>query len=175
MRARFRRRGVRVGVMADDRFVSSFTNRLDAKGRVSIPASFRTVLARDGFEGLFVHPSLDTDAIDCGGYALLKEIDSLLETYPQYTDARDALSLALYGMSEKLKVDPEGRVQLSDSCKARAGITTEVTFVGAGQKVQIWEPGRFRAQLAETTVKVRAMRGRLGSERAAEGALGARE
>ena len=35
-----------------DRFVSNFTNRLDAKGRVSIPASFRAVLARDGFEAL---------------------------------------------------------------------------------------------------------------------------
>jgi MraZ protein len=35
-----------------DRFVSNFTLRLDSKGRVSIPASFRSVLARDGFEGL---------------------------------------------------------------------------------------------------------------------------
>jgi MraZ protein len=150
---------VGVGVMAeDDRFVSSFTNRLDAKGRVSIPAPFRAVLARDGFEGLFVHPSLDTDAIDCGGHALLKEIDTLLETYPQYTDARDALSLALYGMSEKLKVDPEGRVQLSESCKARAGVTTEVTFVGMGHKFQIWEPGRFRAHQEEARNRARELR-----------------
>ena len=38
-----------------DRFVSSFTNRLDAKGRVSIPAPFRQALAKDGFEGVQVH------------------------------------------------------------------------------------------------------------------------
>ena len=61
-----------------DRFVSHFTNKLDAKGRVSIPASFRSVLARDGFEGLYVHPSLDIEALDCGGNALLRDIDGLL-------------------------------------------------------------------------------------------------
>ena len=154
--------------MADEnRFVSSYTNRLDAKGRVSIPAPFRAALARDGFEGLFVHPSLDVDAIDCGGRALLGEIDALLATYPQYTDARDALSLALFGMSEHLKVDPEGRVQLSESCKARAGVTSEVTFVGMGHKFQIWEPGRFRAQQEEARNRARDMRKQTSSRGAA--------
>jgi MraZ protein len=60
-----------------DRFVSNFTNRVDAKGRVSIPASFRLVLGRDGFEGLYVHPALDMAALDAGGNALLGEIDGL--------------------------------------------------------------------------------------------------
>ena len=69
-----------------DRFLSSFTNRLDAKGRVSIPASFRAVLTRDGFEGLFVTPSLDADALDCGGNALLREIAELIERQPPQGD-----------------------------------------------------------------------------------------
>ena len=59
-----------------NRFVSNFTNRLDAKGRVSIPAPFRAVLARDGFEGLYVHPALDAPALDAGGNSLLNEIDA---------------------------------------------------------------------------------------------------
>ncbi|MDE2361973.1 MAG: division/cell wall cluster transcriptional repressor MraZ [Hyphomicrobiales bacterium] len=165
--------------MADEnRFVSSFTNRLDAKGRVSIPAPFRTALARDGFEGLFVHPSLDGHAIDCGGHALLKEIDTLLETYPPYTEERDTLSLALLGMSERLKVDPEGRVQLSESCKARAGVSSEVTFVGLGHKFQIWEPERFRAHQEEARNRARDLR-KISGARGAAGhtppAHGARE
>eukprot|EP01042_Synura_sphagnicola_P032198 gene32198-41447_t len=52
-----------------DRFVSHFTNRLDAKGRVSIPASFRGVLARDGYEGLYVFPAPDPARLACGGHA----------------------------------------------------------------------------------------------------------
>ena len=50
-----------------DLFLSHFVNRFDAKGRISAPASFRAVLARDGFDGLFVQPALDSPALDCGG------------------------------------------------------------------------------------------------------------
>jgi MraZ protein len=58
--------------------------------------------------------------------------------------------------------------------RAHAGISDAVAFVGLGHKFQIWEPGRFRAQLSEATAKVRALRERLGSEQA-ERVLGARE
>ncbi len=141
-----------------DLFLSTFTNRLDAKGRVSIPASFRAVLTRDGFEGLFVHPSVDAEAVDCGGHALLREIDALLNTFPPYSEERDTLAVALQGMSELLKIDPEGRVILSESCKARAGIVAEATFVGMGHKFQIWEPERFRAHREKATSRVRELR-----------------
>lgn len=150
-----------------DRFVSNFTNRLDAKGRVSIPASFRAVLARDGFEGLYVYPSLYADALDCGGNGLLKEIDALLAPLSPYSEERDAYAATLYGESEVLKIDGEGRVILTDTMKQRVSITNEVTFVGQGHKFQIWEPGRFRAHLAEARNRVRDLRRQLGSGQAA--------
>ncbi|WP_034993460.1 division/cell wall cluster transcriptional repressor MraZ [Beijerinckia mobilis] len=146
-----------------DRFVSHFTNRLDAKGRVSIPASFRAVLARDGFEGLYVHPSIDAEAVDCGGNALLREIDELLGRLSPYSEERDMFSTALLGTSEILKVDSEGRVVLTENVKAYAGITSEVTFVGQGYKFQIWEPGRFQAHLEEAKNRVRELRKQLSS------------
>ena len=71
-----------------DRFLSHFTNRFDAKGRVSIPAPFRQVLAKDGFEGVYAYPSLDQPALDCGGLKLLAEIDALLATMPHWSPAR---------------------------------------------------------------------------------------
>lgn len=137
-----------------DRFVSNFTNRLDAKGRVSIPAPFRAVLARDGFEGLYVYPTLGAPALDAGGNALLGEIDSVLSALAPYSEERDQLSTALFGTSEMLKVDPEGRVMLTDSAKAHAEIADAVTFVGLGHKFQIWHPERFRAHLEEARAKV---------------------
>src|SRR3954468_7411464 len=96
-----------------NRFVSNFASRLDAKGRVSIPAPFRAVLARDGFEGLYVHPALDTPALDAGGHTLLNEIDLFLSTLSPYSDERDRLATALFGTSEVVKVDPEGRAVLT--------------------------------------------------------------
>ena len=158
-----------------DRFVSNTTLRLDAKGRVSVPAQFRQVLARDGFDGLYCYPTLDNPAIDAGGNALLAEIERLISDFPSYSDAREQLSVALYGTSETLKLDAEGRVILTARLKDHAGITEAAAFVGMGHKFQIWEPGRFRAHLTEATGQVRVLRQQLGSRRAAHEALGARE
>src|SRR5207237_10328516 len=108
------------------RFVSNYTLCLDAKGRVSIPASYRSVLARDGFDGLYCYPALDQPAVDAGGNALLAEIEALIARFPPYSDERDAFTLSLYGTSGTVKIDGEGRVILSDTLKAHASITEAV-------------------------------------------------
>jgi MraZ protein len=158
-----------------NRFVSNITLRLDSKGRVSIPASFRTALGRDGFDGLYCYPALDRPAIDAGGNALMSEIEALIERFTPFSEEREQFALALYGTSETLKVDGEGRVVLSDTLKRHAGITDAVTFVGLGHKFQIWEPGRFHNELAEATQKVRALKAELSSQVAVRTASGARE
>jgi transcriptional regulator MraZ len=158
-----------------DRFVSNATLRLDSKGRVSIPASFRSVLTRDGFEGLYCYPALDRPAIDAGGNALMTEIEALIARYAPFSEEREQFALALYGTSDTLKIDGEGRVVLSENLKRHAGVTDAVTFVGLGHKFQIWEPGRFQNELAEATDRVRALKAQLGSQSAARDALGARE
>jgi MraZ protein len=158
-----------------DRFVGNFTLRLDSKGRVSIPGSFRSVVGRDGFEGLYCYPALDRPAIDAGGNALMAEIEALIGRFIPFSDQREQFALALYGTSETLKIDGEGRVVLSESLKLHAGITDAVAFVGLGHKFQIWEPCRFQSELAEATQKVRALKGELSSQLAARNAPGARE
>ena len=138
-----------------DRFVSNFTNRLDAKGRVSIPASFRGVLAKDGYEGLYVHQALDLAALDAGGNALRHTIDDILARFSPFSDEWELLSTALNGTSEVLKIDPEGRIMLSEALKTYAGIGDSVTFVGHGHKFQIWEPQRFQAHLEAARSRLR--------------------
>ncbi len=158
-----------------ERFVSHYTNRFDAKGRISIPASFRSVLAKDGFEGLYVHPSLDAPALDCGGNALLREIDALLESMPAYSEPRDVFATALLGTSEILRPDSEGRVLLSEASRAFIGLTGEAVFVGQGHKFQIWEPKRFASHLEEAKTRVRQLRAELGARAARAAPQGARE
>jgi len=158
-----------------NRFVGNFTLRLDSKGRVSIPGPFRSVLRRDGFEGLYCYPAMDRPAIDAGGSALMMEIDALIGRYVPFSDQREQLALALYGTSETLKKDGEGRVVLSESLKRHADISETVAFVGLGHKFQIWEPSRFHGEFAEATKKVRALKGELSSQVTAQKAPGARE
>jgi MraZ protein len=141
-----------------DRFVSHYLLRLDAKGRVSIPAPFRAVLKRDGCDGLYCYPALDRPALDAGGNALMAENETLIAGLPAASAERDRFSLSLYGTSETLKIDREGRVTLTETLKAHAGITDAATFVGLGHKFQIWEPNRFRAELAAATEQVRAVK-----------------
>jgi MraZ protein len=148
-----------------DRFLSHFTYRFDAKRRISIPAAFRQVLAKDGFEGVYAYPSLDAPALDCGGFKLLQEIDALLAALPPYSQARDAFATALLGTSEILRMDSEGRVLLDERLKASLGLNNEAAFVGQGHKFQIWEPSRFAAHLERARASVRRLRA--GQDRAA--------
>jgi MraZ protein len=163
-----------------DRYVSTFTNKIDAKGRVSIPAPFRLVLERDGYSGsaggagpaggIYCYPSLNSAALDAGGERLARKIDALLANLPDYSDERDELSVALYGDVQVLNVDPDGRIVLPESLRAHAGIGAgvgsglagQVTFVGLGDKFQIWEPTRFEARRAAAREKVQDHRKLLG-------------
>ena len=158
-----------------DRFVSHYLLRLDAKGRVSIPAPFRAVLSRDGFDGLFCCPALDRPAIDVGGSALLAEIEQLIAGFAPYSEEREQFSTALYGTSETLKMDAEGRVTLTEALKDHAGIMEAASFVGLGHKFQIWAPDRLGKQLSEATGAVRKLRKRLSAQGMAAEPRGARE
>lgn len=141
-----------------DGFVSRYTNRIDRKGRVSVPAAFRQVLAREGVDGLYCYPSLDMQAVDAGGAALVREIDRHLARYEPFTEEHDYLSTAFYGLSERLSMDAEGRIGLTPTLLEATGITDEVAFVGQGYKFQIWEPARYRAHEAEARSRARALR-----------------
>src|SRR6266536_5245461 len=98
MRPRERRGYARLWTGGCDmnRFVSNYTLRLDAKGRVSIPAPFRAVLTRDGFDGLYCYPALDRPALDAGGNALLAEIEALITRFAPYSEQREQFAAALY-------------------------------------------------------------------------------
>ena len=150
-----------------DQFVSRFTNKIDAKGRVSVPASFRAVLARDGHEGIYCYPALDQPALDGGGNRLRAKIGMLLDGLPDYSDEKDMLAAALYGVSEVLKIDRDGRTMLSEELREHAGIKDKVTFVGLGDKFQIWEPARFETHFSQAREKVRELRKLLGAGRPA--------
>ncbi|MEL6290883.1 MAG: division/cell wall cluster transcriptional repressor MraZ [Pseudomonadota bacterium] len=131
-----------------DRFVSTFTNKIDAKGRVSIPAPFRSVLEHDGYRagggaGIYCYPSLDAPALDAGGERLARKIDDLLADLPDYSDERDELSVALYGDVQVLTIDGDGRIVLPEALRQHVGLKDRVAFVGLGEKFQMWEPGQF--------------------------------
>lgn len=144
-----------------ERFLGKHLKRIDAKGRVSIPAPFRAVLAHDGFEGLFAVRSLDLAAVDCGGYRLMAEIDALIGGYEPFSPDHQALSVALLGGGDTLTLDGEGRIVVPDWVRQAADVTDEIVFVGQGSRFQMWAPAAFEAFEAEARHRAAALlRGR---------------
>ena len=141
-----------------DEFLSTHVNRLDSKGRVSIPAAFRQVLARESRDHLFCSPSLDLEAVDAGGDKLHQEIHAHLESYEAFSEEREVLSTVLLGDSENLKIDKDGRVVLSETLKDHTGITDSVVFVGHGFKFQLWQPERYEAYRRDVSKRAQEMR-----------------
>jgi MraZ protein len=126
-----------------------------------LPAPFRATLAKEGFEGVFSHPCLDAPALDCGGARLIGSIQRMLEAMPPYSSEREDFSLALLGTSEILRLDPEGRLSLSERLKASIGLTREAVFVGQGEKFQIWAPDLFADHMQGARERARDLRRRL--------------
>jgi len=139
--------------MGEAMFLSRFTNTLDAKGRVSVPADFRTAVALDGikhndeFDGIIVWPSIDGKWLEGGGMALLRSHQALLNTLKPHDLARIAFERAVFGESHRLSFDASGRVSLPKELAEFAGLDKQATFVGMGQRFEIWNPVAYDAKL----------------------------
>ncbi len=141
-----------------DRFLSNAVNRIDAKGRVSVPAHFRTVLQRRGYSELYALRCLDQAAMDVGGLDLLDRYEQRIAQEDPFLQTTDDMSFFCHGDGTFLKLDQDGRVTLTDFIREHTGITTEVAFVGRGSFFQIWEPERLAAYGAAARARLLHLR-----------------
>jgi MraZ protein len=141
-------------------FVSTFTNKVDRKGRVSVPASFRAALSNQMPQGIVVYPSFTFAAIEgCGNDFLEQLADSTTAAFDLFSPEQDDLNTLIFSSSHQLTWDPEGRVILPEEILAHANITEQAAFVGKGRTFQIWEPEALKKHTAET--RARAVEKRL--------------
>ncbi len=139
-----------------DRFLSNAINKVDKKGRVSIPASFRPVLGDQG--RLYTLAAIDQPAIEAGGPQLVERGEQQLAQMDPFSTEYELYSFVLHGDSDHLNVDGEGRIILTDNIREHTGIDDKVAFVGRGYFFQMWEPERFKAYREEAREKVAEMR-----------------
>lgn len=129
-------------------FISTYTNKVDRKGRVSVPATFRSTLATNRRANLVIaFPSLRLDAIECTGSDRMEEIQDRLETIGEFSEEHESLS-QLFADAHELTVDGDGRVTLPERLKAYAAINEDVAFVGRGASFQMWNPARYEEHSA---------------------------
>ncbi|MBI1205686.1 MAG: MraZ family transcriptional regulator [Azospirillum sp.] len=122
-------------------FLSSFVNKVDRKGRVSVPAEFRRILANQN--GVVVFRSLQHPALEACSTEHLEQLSESLESQDLPPDEYELIETTIFGGSVQLPFDGEGRIVLPQSLCEFAGIAEEAAFVGRRKTFQIWEPKRL--------------------------------
>jgi len=126
-----------------NRFLSNATNRVDAKGRVSVPSAFRSVLGLEGIEELYCFQDFHYPAINIGGPELLARLERRLQDLDPFALESNRMSLLIHGGGVFMKLDSEGRLMVTEFIRSYTGIEGEVAFVGRADYFQLWRPEAF--------------------------------
>jgi MraZ protein len=141
-------------------FMSTYVNKVDRKGRVSVPATFRAAVADQSFPGIVVFPSFKYEALDASGIKRIEEMTARQNTLDEFSDEHENIGM-LFAMSQPLTFDTEGRIVLPENLAEHAHITDSAAFVGLGKSFQIWEPNRFAEHQAALRERARLQGTRL--------------
>lgn len=140
-------------------FMGTHQGKLDAKGRVSIPAPFRTVLragAAEGPVGIVLRPSHTLACVEGWSPAVFEQLSAPLQRIPLFSEDHEDLSVALFGDAHPVESDREGRIVLPDWLATHAGVTDAVVFMGQGAYFAIWEPQAAARRRAEARARALA-------------------
>jgi len=124
-------------------FLSSFENKLDKKGRVSVPASFRSNLSNLGYNGVICYPSFNNQSIEAWPQDRMEKISNTIDSLNPFEEKRDFFATSILSESVNLQFDSEGRISLTPKLLKHAKIKKNVLFIGQGKTFQIWEPTTF--------------------------------
>ena len=124
-------------------FLSSYENKLDKKGRVSVPASFRSHLSSLGYNGFITYTSFNHQALEACSQDRIEKLSSSIDSLNPFEEKRDFFATSVLSESASLQFDGEGRVLISEKLLNHAKIKSNILFVGLGKTFQIWEPQTF--------------------------------
>ena len=124
-------------------FLSTYENKLDKKGRVSVPASFRSYLSNLGYNGVICYPSFNHQSIEAWPQDRIEKISNTIDSLNPFEEKRDFFATSILSESTNLQFDSEGRISLTSKLLKHAKIKNSMVFVGQGKTFQIWEPTIF--------------------------------
>ncbi len=142
--------------------VGRHINRIDRKGRVSVPKPFREAFARDltprepqAFTGIYAFPSFKGPAIEGCSEADMARIADSIDNQDLFSDDGDDLNVIVLESAHPLPFDPEGRIVLPADLIEHAALDAEALFVGRGRRLQIWNPGAYDLRRQEAFSRAR--------------------
>ena len=124
-------------------FLSTYENKLDKKGRVSVPASFRSYLSNLGYNGVVCYPSFNNQSIEAWPQDRIEKISNTIDALNPFEEKKDFFATSILSESVNLQFDGEGRIAIPEKLLKHTKIKNSVLFVGQGTTFQIWEPATF--------------------------------
>jgi len=131
--------------------LSTFETKIDKKGRISIPARYRSLLEKSDEELILFSTPESNYVQGCGNNYIKRLWETNLELDQISNEAlyiQDILSDSIHA-----KIDAEGRILLSEKLIKIAKLTSTVLFAGRGETFQIWDPKNFSAVKEERSKK----------------------
>ncbi len=124
-------------------FLSTYENRIDKKGRVSVPAPFRSYLSNLGYNGVICYPSFNHQSIEAWPQDRIEKISNSIDALSPFDEKKDFFATSILSESINLLFDSEGRITLTSKLLKHAKVKNSMLFVGQGKTFQIWEPTIF--------------------------------
>lgn len=139
-------------------FLSSYENRLDTKGRISVPASFRASVINENFAGVVLYRSFTNNCIEGMTMSRMEQMANATDKMGVFDTELDDLTAMLFADARPLAFDVTGRIVIPADMLAHAGIKDTAVFVGRGNSFQIWAPDAFRQMQAQALKNLRNSR-----------------
>lgn len=146
-------------------FLGPHINRLDAKGRVAVPAEFRRALDAEKERGFYCLMSVQYDYLECGGGDFILDYKRTIRDLPPFSAERELLEEHILGSLRFLPFDTEGRVVIPDAFRKHAGLVERVHFQGRGDTFVISDADATESRLAKTRDQARKAILELGKTR----------
>lgn len=143
--------------------IGRFVNKIDGKGRVSVPKPFRDFLSlqNSDFAGVYAFPHYKSAAIEFCGRSFMRRLTNSIDVLDMFSDERDDLASILLENAYPLAYDPEGRITLPKDLIVHACLDKEALFVGRSESFLIWDPALHKEHTVQAFERARANRSTL--------------
>jgi MraZ protein len=136
-------------------FTGTYENKVDRKGRVSLPSIFRSQLPDGDARVVYVYRSPSLPALEACDQAFMDRLADSLEAFEMFSDEEEDLGGVILADARPLALDGEGRIMIPAEHTAFAGIEERAAFVGRGRRFQIWHPEIYTEHAAASRARAK--------------------
>ena len=124
-------------------FTSEYTGKLDAKGRLVLPAKMKANLPEASSNELFMREGFEP-CLELYPLLEYKKIYSKIAGLNEFNAEYRRLQRNFFRGSATVELDTAGRLLIPKSMLQYANLNKEIVIVGMGNRMEIWNPEQYK-------------------------------